>query len=217
MRTRQRLLGLKKWFADNLCKGRSLKAPGEGMDITKVVHREPVCYVAWPPMQLKGNSILMEPEFSSVCPSIVLMPALSDGKLMEEKRFDSYDAKRPQELGQTLAISVLFSVYEPGIRLPGFVESASSGKGMDMSLLLEGTEEGLFTLTDWMDDCRELLLGAKSIPGTDLFLQEDSIRYSLYTDQSYVVDKRPIFYGFTSLTFYCHANERSSSIDEYLL
>lgn len=29
----------------------------------------------------------------------------------------------------------------------------------------------------------ELMLGAKSIPGTDLFVLEESMVYSLYTDQ----------------------------------
>ena len=68
---------------------------------------------------------------------------------------------RPPELGQTLAVSILFGVYEPGIRLAGYVENG------DIALLEEGTEQGLFTLLDWMDDCMALLLKEKRVPGTD--------------------------------------------------
>ena len=122
---------------------------------------------------------------------------------MEEKRFDRYNnVHRPQEMGQHLAVSILFSVYEPGVRLPGFVDSVGEkGAGLDTSLILEGTEQGLFTLMNWMDDCMEKLLGQKMIPKTDLFVQEDTVTYSLYTDQSYVVDRRPIYYGFVNVVF----------------
>jgi len=86
-----------------------------------------------------------------------------------------------------------------------------------MSLFVEGTEQGLFTLTDWMDDCIEKLLGAKFIPKTDLFVNEATMAYSLYTDQSFVVDKRPLYYGFVTVTFNCYAEEGvNNSLDQYL-
>ena len=107
---------------------------------------------------------------------------------------------------------MLFSVYEPGIRLPGFKDSADEhGRGLDMSLIVEGTEQGLFTLTDWMDDCMQALLRDRSIPETDLILEEHNMTYSLYTDQSYVVDRRPIYYGFVNATFMCYAEEGVNS------
>ena len=121
-------------------------------------------------------------------------------------------------MGQHLAVSILFAVYEPGIRLPGFIDSAGeNGKGLDMSLILEGTQEGLFTLFNWMDDCMTKLLGQKMIPGTDLTLEEATMTYSLYTDQSYVVDRRPIYYGFINTSFGCYADEGVREIDQYLL
>lgn len=76
-----------------------------------------------------------------------------------------------------------------------------------MDLIMEGTEEGLLTLTDWMDDCMEGMLRDMCIPGTDLFLEENTMTYSLYTDQAYVVDKRPIYFGFINVSFGCYANE----------
>ncbi|MBR0408654.1 MAG: hypothetical protein IJI53_11500, partial [Clostridia bacterium] len=140
-------------------------------------------------------------------------------KYMEEKRFDRYNnIHRPQEMGQHLAVSILFSVYEPGVRLPGFIDTVGEkGQGLDPSLILEGTEQGLFTLMNWMDDCMEKLLGQKMIPKTDLFVQEDTVTYSLYTDQSYVVDRRPIYYGFVNVVFGCHVNEGYNPDIEKLL
>jgi hypothetical protein len=70
---------------------------------------------------------------------------------------------------------------------------------------------------NWMDDCMEKLLGQKMIPKTDLFVQEDTVTYSLYTDQSYVVDRRPIYYGFVNVVFGCHVNEGYNPDIEKLL
>lgn len=217
MRTSQRLMGLKSWATKELCEGRLMKAPAPDMDITKIVRQEPKCFLGWQPQRPDLTADAENP--LSVCPAITIMPNPSKVKFMEEKRFDRYnDVHRPKDLGQSLSISMLFSVYEPGVRLPGFVDSAESTEGLDMTRIEEGTEQGLFTLFNWLDDCREKLLGQKFIPGTDLFVDEESMYYSLYTDQSFVVDKRPIFYGFINLEFGCFADEgTNSSIEQYLL
>ncbi|NLV58688.1 MAG: hypothetical protein GXY67_07940 [Clostridiales bacterium] len=218
MRTSERLLGLKQWAIRELCQGRSLKAPGETiMDIRR---QEPVCYLGWTPRR-QTQTGEMEPDPLSVTPGILIMPNPSRARYVErtdlERNFDtSNNVRRPRDLAQTLSISMLFSVYEPGTRLPGFVESCEQ-KRMDMTLLTEGTEEGLFTLLNWMDDAKEKLLELKSIPGTDLMVQEDSVIYSLYTDQGMVVDKRPIFYGFVNVDFNCYADKGTDSlVEEYL-
>lgn len=219
MRTSERLRGLKEWVYDNLCAGREMKAPGQNFNIGQVVTQEPKCYLAWAPARMNQAGQLQD-DPTSVCPGILIMPTQAHAKYMEEKRFDRYNNyHRPQELGQNLSVQILFSVYEPGIRLPGFVESVGEkGKGLDMSLIEEGTEQGLYTLMNWMDDCIEGLLGQKMIPKTDLFVDEASMQYSLYTDQEYVVDRRPIYYGFVIVTFGCYANEGANpSINEYLL
>lgn len=208
MRFSERLTGLKNWTYKELCKGRVMKAPAENMDIGTINRQEPTVYLAWAPARMDKAGNLKEIPLSTV-PGILIMPNQTYAKYMEEKRFDRYNnVHRPQEMGQHLAVSILFSVYEPGIRLPGFVDSVDkNGKGLDTSLILEGTEQGLFTLMNWMDDCMERLLGQKMIPKTDLFVQEDTVTYSLYTDQSYVVDRRPIYYGFVNVVFGCHVNE----------
>lgn len=217
MRTSERLRGLKKWLIKEACKGREMKAPGKKMDLGKIITVEPTCYLGWAPSRL--NEGQFQTEVETVCPGLLVMPKRAYTKYTEEKRFDRYsNIHRPQEMGQHLSVDILFSVYEPGIRLPGFVDSIEdNGKGADMSLLLEGTEQGLFTLLNWMDDVQELLLGQKMIPHTDLTVEEDSITYSPYTDQNFVVDRRPIYYGFVSVDFLCYANERANNdYEKYL-
>lgn len=232
MRTRERLTGLKNWATRELCTDREMKAPSADMDIAEIIYREPECFLAWTPQRLDQKSGQQVDDFLISCPSIIIMPNASKAKAMEEKRFDRYSGiHRPKEMGQTLSVSMLFSVYEPGIRETGFVYTAERQDGIDMDdypackekhgidmrLLREGTEEGLFTLTDWMDECKEKLLAVNSIPGTDLFVDDDSMIYSLYTDQSYVVDKRPIYYGFVNVEFTCHADMARNSEIERLL
>ena len=218
MRFSERLTGLKNWTYKELCKGRVMKAPAENMDIGTINRQEPKVYLAWAPARMDKAGNLKEIPLSTV-PGILIMPNQTYAKYMEEKRFDRYNnVQRPQEMGQHLAVSILFSVYEPGVRLPGFVDSVGEkGAGLDTSLILEGTEQGLFTLMNWMDDCMEKLLGQKMIPKTDLFVQEDTVTYSLYTDQSYVVDRRPIYYGFVNVVFGCHVNEGYNPDIEKLL
>ena len=158
-------------------------------------------------------------EAGTVCPGILIMPNQAYVKYTEEKRFDRYNnIHRPQEMGQHLSVSILFSVYEPGTRLPGFIDSAGeNGEGMDMSLILEGTEQGLMTLLNWMDDYKIALLEQKKIPKTDMYVEEDSITYGMYTDQNYVVDKRPIFYGFVNADFLCYVEEgQNPDFEKYL-
>ena len=152
MRTSERLRKLKQWIEKELCEGREMKAPAPDMDITQIVRQKPQCFLAWQPTRPDETGTLrIDP--INVCPGILIMPRLSNAKYVEEKRFDRYNnVHRPQELGQTLAVDILFSVYEPGIRLPGFIDSAESENGLDMSLFVEGTEQGLFTKTAWMVD-----------------------------------------------------------------
>lgn len=212
MRTSERLTGLKKWIIKELCTGREMKTPAPNMNIGEINRKEPTCYLAWAPTRMDSTGRIVEDPYSC-CPGIIVMPNQSYAKYMEEKRFDRYNnVHRPPQLGRHLQVSILFSIYEPGTRLPGFVDSMDeNGQGLDMSLIQEGTEKGLFTLLDWMDECIEKLLRDKAIEGTDLFVEDETATYSLYTDQSYVVDRRPIYYGFVNVSFGCHADEGTNS------
>lgn len=208
MRTRQRLEGLKAWVQRELCEGRKMKAPADGGDILKIVTQEPQCYIGWPPMFNRRTVDIDGDPMSSVCPGIVIMPNFGYAGYTEEERFDRYsNIIRPNELGQDFNVQLLFCVWEPGVRLPGFIDSAERPEGYDYSRFMEGTEQGIFTLTDWMDDCVSKMLGEKIIPGTDLSLQRRNTTYSLYTDQNYIVDKRPLFYAFVNAAFKGYDNE----------
>lgn len=217
MRTSERLRGLKAWVQETLCDGRIMKTPAPNWDITKIETREPSCYIGWQPTRPDLTGML-DNDPMNVCPGILIMPNPSKVKDMEEKRFDRYDkVNRPLALGQEFNVTMLFSVYEPGIRLPGFVESAESEEGLDMTLIKEATEEGLLTLFDWIDDCKKALLEAGGIPNTDLFLREDKAVYSLYMDQNFITDKRPIYYGFLNVEFGCYADDGVNPDIEELL
>ncbi|MBR3740568.1 MAG: hypothetical protein IKN04_08920 [Clostridia bacterium] len=90
-----------------------------------------------------------------------------------------------------------------------------------MSLLQDGTEAGLQTLLNWMDDGIELFLRERTVPDTDLTLDDDNFTYALFTDQAYVVDRRPLYYGFLNVPFKGYANYGSdrgyrSRIDKLL-
>ena len=206
MRTVERLTALKAWVKKELCEGRELKTPAENMNIAKIARKVPDVYLAWAPARIDATGSPTG-DMTNVCPGIIIMPNQAYAKYMEEKRFDRYNnVHRPPDMGQHLSVSMLFSVYEPGTRLPGFVDSADeNGAGLDMSLIKEGTEQGLFTLLNWMDDGMQKLLGQRMIPHTDLFVEETTMTYSLYTDQNYVVDRRPIYYGFINVSFMCYA------------
>lgn len=191
-----------------------MKAPGERNDIRDVRTQEPQCFLAWYPTR-PDQTGYKNPDPLSVCPSILIMPNAGHFKYVEEKRFDRYKGvNRSKDLGDTLSVNILFSVYEPGIRLPGFKED---GK-VDMTRVMEGTEEGLCTLLDWMDDLQQALLASRFIPKSDLFLSEETGVRSLYTDQNFVVDKRPIYYGFIACEFKCYNDDGGrNAIDELLL
>lgn len=219
MRTVERLLGLKRWTERRLCAGRIMKAPAPNNNIGEIVRQEPRCYLGFAPARADQSGWLQE-DPASVCPGIIIMPNQAYAKYMEEKRFDRYNnVHRPSLMGSHLSVSILFSVYEPGVRLPGFIDSVGkTGQGLDVSLMLEGTEQGLFTLLDWMDDCKEKLLEDKMIPDTDLSVEEETLTYSLYTDQNYVTDRRPVYYGFINVSFNGYADQGANpSTNQFLL
>ena len=210
MRTRKRLEMLKQWTQESICTGRRMKAPGPNGSYLEIKTQEPKCYLGFFPAHPDATA----PDMLSTAPSVLIMPLGGSLQNMEEKRFDRYSGiRRPQEMGQGFQVSVLFSVYEPGVRLPGF----NNGGRIDTKKILEGTEEGIFALTDWMDEFKEKLLKAHVIPGSDLILDTPTATYAPLQDGGYVVDKRPIYYGMVTATFQCHADDNKNDAVEALL
>lgn len=217
MLTRNRLKALKKWTEENVCADREMKTMPENGDISVIKRQKPPVFLFLQPKRRDETGAWVESPVN-VCPSILIAPGQSHAKNMEEQRFDRYNhISRPDELGQTLTVTVLFSVYEPGTRLPGFISGAKAIDGMDMRLITEGTEEGFFTLTDWMDEFKDKLIAAKQIPGSDLIVDEASVMYSPYTDSEYIVDKRDCYYGFVNVRFRCYSEQQINTEIEDLL
>lgn len=216
MRTVERLRKLQRWTYETVCRGRMMKTPAPNMDVRQIVRQEPKTFLAYLPMRPDETHPGAEVDPLNVAPGIIIMPTFGNLKYMEEQRFDRYNnVHRPKDMGQSLSVQVLFFVYEDGVRLPGFIESAESGR-YDMSLIREGTQDGLETLLNWMDDFKDALLSIKHIPGTDLFLNEAESQYGLYSDQKFVADRRPAFIGMVTCTFQCHADEYNDEINELL-
>lgn len=221
MRTTERLDKFAEWTYAKLCKGRKMKSPASGMDFTKIEKVEPKVYVGYFPMRPEetddGQQWQMPNELYTA-PSILIMPTNSYVKYQEEKRFDRYSGiHRPQELGQGLNCHVLFSVFEDGVRMPGFIDKLEQTGTYDLTLVREGTRDGLYTLLNWIDDFKAALLGEKFIPGTDLFLDEAEMTYGPNSDQKYISDKRPMYYGFVNVAFSCYADETQNKTIEKLL
>ena len=216
MRTVERLRKFKEWTYNTVCQGREMKTPAPNMDVRQIARQEPKVYLAFAPMRPDESNFTGEINPLNVTPGIIIAPTFGYLKYMGEQRFDRYNnVHRPKEMGQSLSAQILFFVYEDGVRLPGFIESTKDG-AYAMSLLAEGTQEGLETLLNWMDDFKDAMLSAKSIPGTDMFLNEAESQYGLYSDQKFVVDRRPVFIGMVTATFQCHADEYNDEIDRLL-
>lgn len=220
MRTRQRLIALKDWVQKTICDGREMKTPARDAngreDVAAIARQTPVACLGFYPAR-PDNSGVLRVDPLNVCPGIIISQIPDNAKYVEEQRFDRYSGvHRTQELGQWLNINMLLCIYEPGIRLPGFVQSADAK--LDMSKLVEGTEEGVLTLADWIDDLKDELIKVGSIPGTDLMVDNKSITYGPLTESGYIADKRPLFYGSVNVRFECYSDHKDNkTIDEYLL
>ena len=217
MRLTEELRNLKAWTYNEMCKGREMKTPAPNMDASIVCRQEPKTFLVFLPTRDDASGYVDSMPMNTV-PGIVILPTTSYAKNMEEKRFDRFqNIHRPKAVGKTLSVRWLFMVFEDGLRLPGFVDKIERGEGMDMSLVIEGSEEGVYILLDWMDTLMRKLLGKKIIPKTDLAVIPETVVYDLYSDQKYVSDKRSIFYGFVDATFQCLTEEEYNDEIQNLL
>ena len=205
MSTRKRLEALKSWVEENLCKGKSMKTPGE-TDFS-VVYTEPRCFIALYPWLLNESS-----EYN-IAPSILIIPDVSKAKDARIKSYDqSENVTRPQALGAQLNLRLIYCVYDPGERTAELKETMNP-----YTDILEGNNSGFFTLTDWLDESMEKLLQAGSIPGVDLFLYEETITWTPMTEGEAILDRRPLYYGELHLGFGGQAQRREGETISRLL
>ena len=192
-----------------------MKTPAKNMDVTVIERQEPKVYIAFSPTRPDQSGLSETVDPLNVTPGIIIAPTNGYVKYMEEQRFDRYNVHRPKEMGQSLTAQILFFVYEDGVRLPGFTAAAKLGP-MDMTRISDGTDEGVGTLLNWMDDFRDALLSVKTIPETDMYLNEAECMYGMYSDQKYIADRRPTYIGVVTVTFQCHADEYNDKINKLL-
>lgn len=216
MRTEERLRRLKEWTYKTVCQGREMKAPAPNMDVSKIVRQEPAVFLGYAPTR-PDVSLYGDVDPLTVAPGIILAPVSGDVHYMEEKRFDRYNnVHRSKDMGQSLTVQAVFMVFEDGVRLPGFVDAVQRGEEYPMNLLREGTEEGLFTLTNWMDDYKDALLDAGGIPGTDLIINDENFDYGWYSDQKFISDRRPCFIGMVTVKFQCFGRQNNPEVEALL-
>ena len=212
MTTNERHEALRKWVHETICKGRQMKTPGD--DDRDVQWKEPDTYVGYYPMTNTDEAQSAEKLYESVSPSILIIPTIGYAKNMEEERFDRYSGiHRPESMGKTMPIQFLFTVYDPGTRNPPAFDS----EGKEIWRKLDGEGQGMRALFDWMDDLERHLLGARHIPGTDMYVAERSITSGLRTEQGAVTDSRPTFIGMLNCVFGAVALEKQNEeLDEIL-
>lgn len=210
MRTIHRMDELKRWTFDTICKGKQFKTPAKDGDVREVVRQEPQVFVGYFPTLLDSAGMAYL-NAMNVVPSILLMPSVTYAENNEEQRFDRYsNVHSPKKAGHMLSLQALFSIYEDGVRLPGFIDSAEDYDGYDFDKIVDGSREGVGLLFNWMEEFSEQLLGVEYIPNTDMCVIHNSLRYRMISDQHYINDKRPIYYGLVEVDFQCLTSESQS-------
>lgn len=191
MLTSARIEAVRAWCEEELCNGRTMKSPGKGGKATEVQYVKPRAFAGFQPRR-RGR----EQEMFSVAPSITIMLAPSQAMRDREKRFDKYSGiHRANELGATMALQFLFTVYEPGDRNEDFAQTGSYDD------IEEPGAMGYYLLLDWMDELRELLMGVGTIPKTDLAVNTGEVYYAPFMSENTVVDRRPVYNGFVTAEF----------------
>lgn len=196
LNTRQRIEALKRFVAQISADMGAFKAPGATLD--DIVYKQPRMYTAYYPArpykQNQAPGMALGPDDASA-PSVLFMLTPSQAQNMEEERLDRYNnISRPAEFGGKLGMLMQFAVFDPGVRLPGF-------DGNHPDLIEDATEDGFYALTDWMDNVMRALITSDTIPGSDMFVIKNTIKYSPYIDGDYIADRRPFYYGQLAATF----------------
>lgn len=196
MTSKERLEALQKWVFEHACAGKSMKT--RGRDDMTALYKEPQCYIAYYPKRSATGT----PSYSSVAPSILIEVGASKTRQVQEQRLDRYsNIHRSPDMGATLSVGFVFVVYDPGTR-----NQIAEESGMASDIETPG-DAGFYTLTTWMDELQRELLGARVIPGTDLFLLDESGEWQPVTVQDSDKDTRPgYYYGIFGCEFGCYAN-----------
>ena len=211
MRNRERFQKFGEWVRENCCKGREMKTPVTGGRDYDVKWAEPQCFVGnlYPLMSARADA-------ASVTPSILVMCGGGDGAGETSEYLDSRQhINRPDEVGETLEFQLVHAIYEPGTRTGKMTgERETPHESMEWNDLCD---EGSMVLVDWMDDTKAALLGADSIPGTDLIIRRKSVRWEPLKENGAVADRRPFYMGVVAVTCETQTREDNNRTIQALL
>ena len=186
----ERMRALREWVYTRCCKGRTMKTPVvRGRDLD-VAWREPKCFGGdfYPARALDRRNPY------SIAPSI-LVARISHTPYAETMEYlDSrIKVSRPKELGNTLTINLIHTVYEPG-------ERTESGGGDPHEALAtdESIDTGSLILGQWMEDTAAELAAALSVAG--MAVKRSSIVIEPLIENEAVSDRRPLYLGVVQAT-----------------
>lgn len=192
MRYRQRLEKVRDWARKKLCTGRQMKTPGK--NDYDIVWAEPRCFLCTYPTAVKEDLI-------NVAPGLLLLAGGGYGASDTSEYLDNRSGiDRSKDMGATLSMQFVHVIYDPGERT-GIRKEDGRADPKQALIIDENADNGALTVIDWMDDTMAALIGAKSIPGTDLIVNEKTVRFNPLTENGAIADRRPFYLGIVTVDF----------------
>lgn len=192
LRYRQRLDVVHKWVYEKLCKGRSMKTPGQNE--YDVVWTEPRCFLCNLPASARGVPF-------NIAPGLLLLVGGGLAAGDTSKYLDNRNGiSRPEDVGAALQLQIVHVMYEPGERT-GIRKEDGRADPKEALVINEEADEGMLKLIDWMEDTMSALIGAESIPGTDLIVKKDTVGFEPFKENGGLADRRPFYLGHVVVEF----------------
>lgn len=211
----ERLLALKEFVYETVCKGKQFKTQGfnerGGADDYKVEYKEPEVFIGLYPRNKNRNSNERN-DPSRVAPSVLIIPRLNYSGKFKEARFDNYEGiNRSKEIAGVFSVQFLFCMYDTGKRN---ADTSITRKAEDIE---DNTEQAVLNLIGWIEELSKQIMGLSQIPNTDLFVYKDSVCWSTLNSDDSVADHRPLYYGYLTVSFGHKTNKVNDKKIEELL
>lgn len=187
----QRMRAFRQWVYENCCKGRKMKTPVvRGRDVD-IAWSEPRCFGG----DFYPYRVLDRKNPYSIAPSI-LVTRISHAPHAETMQYlDSRQkVSRPKELGNTITLNLIHTIYEPGER----TQDGTDGDPHEVFLTDEDMDMGSLILGQWMDDTAAALASALSVAG--MTVNKESILIEPLIENEAVSDRRPLYLGMVQVT-----------------
>lgn len=182
----QKRRAFRDWVYEHCCKGRRMKTPvPRGRDYD-VKWTEPRCFGG----DLYPVRVLDRRNPYSITPSILIEAVSHTPYAGTAEYLDSRQkVSRPKDLGNTMTLNLIHSLYEPGER----VREATDGDPHELLLTDEEMDTGSMLLWQWMEDTAAALQAALNVAG--MTAKAESILIEPLTENEAVSDRRPLYMG----------------------